>query len=100
MRHFREEKLRYIGKELLEEIEAKLGGKPVASFLIRIGYAPRSGLLAVELVYQCAARWPCLVWAEVFEQGKFALKVYTREDMERLRTEGEAFTGYGMDDDE
>ena len=97
---FWEENLPYIGKELLEEIEAKLGGKPVASFLIGIGYAPRSGLLAVELAYQCAVRWPCIVWAEVFEQGKFAVNVYTREDMERLRREGEAFTGYGMDDDD
>lgn len=98
--HFWEEKLPYIGKDLLEEIEAKLGRKPVASFLLGIGHAPRSGLLAVELAYQCAVRWPCIVWAEVFEQGKFAIKVYTREDMERLRIEGKAFTDYGMDDDE
>ncbi len=95
---FREENLPYIGKELLEEIEAKLGGKPVASFLLGIGHAPRSGLLAVKLAYQCAVRWPCIVWAEVFEKGKFEIKVYTREDMERMRAEGKAFTGYGMDE--
>jgi len=96
---FWEENLPYIGKELLEEIEAKLGGKPVASFLLGIGHAPRSGLLAVELAYQCAVRWPCIVWGEVLEEGEIVVKVYTREDMERLRKEGGTFTGHGMVDD-
>ena len=97
---FWEEKLSYIGKELLEEIEARLGGKPVASFLLGIGYAYSSGLLAVELAYQCAVRWPCIVWGEVLEEGEIVVKVYTREDMERLRKEGKTFTGHGMVDDD
>ena len=97
---FWEENLPYIGRELLEEIEAKLGAKPVASFLLGIGHAYSSGLLTVELAYQCAVRWPCIVWGEVLEEGEIVVKVYTREDMERLRKEGGTFTGHGMIDDD
>jgi hypothetical protein len=92
----------YLGLEVLEEIETKLGAKPIISFAIDIGHAPRSGLLAVELAYQCAIRWPSVVWAEVFENEDWIIKIYTLEDMERLRAEGKAFTSYGMyyEDDE
>jgi hypothetical protein len=86
----------YLGQEVLEEIETKLGAKPLISFAIDIGHASRSGLLAVELAYQCAIRWPCVVWAEVFENEDWIIKISTLEDMERLRAEGKAFTSYGM----
>lgn len=89
----------HLGQNLALEIEAKLGAKPVTSFYIEIGHGPRSGLLAVELGYQCALRWPCIVWAEVFEAGQWVVKVFTLEDMQRLRSEGKAFTTYGMFDD-
>ena len=97
---FWEENEPYIGAELLREITEKLSGKPVVSFSLEPGHASRSGLLAVELAYQCAIRWPCVVWAEVFEDGNWVIKVYTREDMERLRAEGKAFTDYGMEDED
>src|SRR5579863_5630776 len=58
-----------LGEKIMEEITAKLGGKPVVSFMLKIGHAARSGLLAVELAYHCTQRWSCVVWAEVFEDG-------------------------------
>ncbi len=85
---------------------SKLGARPRSSFHIEIGYGPKSGLLAVELAYQCALRWPCVVFAEEaigaeMKDGWIAKIhtqeiVYTKEDMERLRSEGKAFTSYGM----
>jgi len=97
---FWEQTVFHLGMDLAEEIASKLGAKPVTSYLIEIGYGPRSGLLAVELGYQCALRWPCIVWAEIFEAGQWVVKVFTVKEMERLRSEGKAFTTYGMYDDE
>lgn len=97
---FWEDTVFHLGPELSEEIASKLGAKPVTSFHIQIGYGPRSGLLAVELGYQCALRWPCIVWAEIFEAGQWVVKVFTLEDMEHLKAEGKAFTDYGMYVDE
>jgi len=97
---FWEDTVFHLGPELSEEIAAKLGARPVTSFHIQIGYGVRSGLLAVELGYQCALRWPCIVWAEIFEAGQWIVKVFTVEDMEHLKAEGQAFTDYGMYVDE
>jgi len=93
-------------EKLSNEIVSKLGARPRASFHIEIGYGPKSGLLAVELAYQCALRWPCVVFAEEAigaerKDGWIAKIhtqeiVYTKEDMESLRSEGKAFTSYGM----
>jgi hypothetical protein len=88
----------YLGQEVLEEIETKLGAKPLTSFALDIGHAPKSSMLAVELAYQCAIRWPCVVWAEVLKEGNGTVKIYTREDMERLLAEGKDFAGYTLED--
>lgn len=91
----------YLGKEVMEEIATKLGAKPVVSFMLKIGYTAKSGLLAMRLAQQCARRWPCVVRAEVFEDGEWKINIYTQEDMEPLLREGKAFTTYGMlDEDE
>ena len=97
---FQDGELPYLGQELWEEILSKLGGKPVISFHVGIGYAPRSGLLAVEFAYQCAIRWPCIVYADVFEEGEWGVKVYANADIVQLRAAGQAFTTYGMLDDD
>jgi len=97
---FQDRNLPYLGQELWEEILSRLGGKPVVSFHVEIGYAPRSGLLAVEFAYQCAIRWPCIVYADVFEEGEWGVKVYAKADIERLRAEGKAYTTSGMLDDD
>src|SRR5579863_10453568 len=91
---FQDENLPYLEQELWEEIVSKLGGKPVVSFHVGIGYAPRSGLLAVEFAYQCAIRWPCIVYADVFEEGEWGVKVYAKADIVQLRAAGQAFTTY------
>ena len=96
---FWETNLPYLGQELLEEICAKLGSKPRVSFLITIGYAPRSGLLAVSFAYQCAIRWPCIVYADVYAEGEWGVKVYTSAEIVQLSSAGEAFTSYGMTDE-
>lgn len=78
----------------LPEIEAKLGARPRASLLIEIGKKYGSGLLAVELAYQCAIRWSCVVLANTWipaEGDQFSV-VYAREDIERLRAENKIFT--------
>jgi hypothetical protein len=98
--HFLKENLPFLGQELFEEIQAKLGAKPVRSFHISIGYAPKSGLLAVSFAYQFALCWPCIVYADVFEKEEWKVKVYGKEDIERLSNAGEAFTTYGMDEEE
>ena len=90
----------YLGQEFLQEVQTKLGAKPVISLYVEIGHAPKSGLLAVRFAYQCALRWPCIGSAEVFEDKEWILKIYTKEDMERLLAEGQAFTTCGMDDDD
>lgn len=61
------------------EIEAKLGARPVSDLMLQIGHEYGSGLLAVELAYQCALRWPCVVWAEtwVVIEGDYVETVYT-----------------------
>lgn len=78
----------------LPEIEAKLGARPATSFGLEIGKAYGSGLLAVELAYQCAVRWPCVVWANTWDpvEGDYVSTVYTKEDMEHLRAERRTFT--------
>ena len=45
-------------------------------------------------------RWPCIVYADVFEEGKWGVKVYAKADIEQLRAERKAFTTYGMFDDD
>jgi hypothetical protein len=96
---FWETNLPYLGQELLEELCAKLGSKPRVSFLIAIGYEPRSGLLAVSFAYQCAIRWPCIVYADVYAGQTWEVKVYTKAEIEQLYSAGEAFTSYGMTDE-
>lgn len=93
---------------LSNEIVFRLGARPQSSFHIEIGYGPKSGLLAVELAYQCTLRWPCVVFAEeaigIERKDGWISKihtekiVYTKEDIKRLRSEGKAFTSYGMVD--
>jgi hypothetical protein len=91
---FWEKELRY--EKRLPEIEAKLGGRPATSFGLEIGKGYGSSWLALELAYQCAVRWPCVLWAwadtwNPFE-GDHIMTIYTKEDMERLRAEKGGFT--------
>ena len=74
-------------------VEAGLGEKPVIDFLMQVNHLRGSGLLCVELAYQCAIRWPCVVWAETWDvlQGEYIVTVYARKDMERLRAEQTSF---------
>ncbi|HEU5378531.1 MAG TPA: hypothetical protein VFV38_24175 [Ktedonobacteraceae bacterium] len=91
---FWEKESLYADEENLQAVVAKLGKKPATSFLLQIGHEYGSGLLAVELAYQCALRWPCVVWAETWvpHKGEYIETVYTKEDMERLRAERKTFT--------
>jgi hypothetical protein len=92
--HFWKERLLTTPEEILQAVEAGLGEKPVIDFLLQIGHTYGSGLLAVELAYQCASRWPCVVWAETWDvlQGDYVVTVYTKEAMERVRAERTTFT--------
>ena len=80
-------------EEILQMVEAGLGEKPVIDFLMQVNHLRGSGLLCVELAYQCAIRWPCVVWAETWDvlQGEYIVTVYARKDMERLRAEQTSF---------
>jgi len=78
----------------LSEIETKLGGRPAISFMIEIGKEYGSGMLAVELAYQCAIRWPCVVLADTWNpvEGDSISTIYTKGDIERLRAGRTTFT--------
>ena len=98
---FWEQEVYYLGEDLMNEIAAKLEGKPVVSIAMWLGGTARSEFLAVELAYHCAQRWPCVVRGEVVEQGEWKIKLYANEEIKRLRAEGKAFTAYyGTHDDE
>lgn len=80
--------------DTLPEVEARLGKRPSTSLLLEEGRAYGSGLLTVELAYQFALHWPCVVWADTWDpvEGTHVSTVYTKEDMERLRGERRTFT--------